>query len=259
MGTFEFNGEKYKMASKHQKEWGNKLIQELELNGNEVILDLGCGDGILTEKLSSLVTSGRVVGIDGSKGMIETAKKLIKDNLRFVYLDINKMNFVKEFDIIYSNAALHWIKDHERLLLNSYHALKPGGKIMWNFAAKGTCQNFFDIINNIINKPQYKIHFKHFNWPWYMPSKSEYLSLIEKVGFLEFSIIEENADRYFSNVDEMIRWIDQPTLVPFIKYLPSNLKEQFRIDVIDQMIEKTIQADGRCFETFRKMKIKAVK
>ena len=45
MGTFEFNGEKYKIASKHQKEWGHKLIQELELNGNEVILDLGCGDG----------------------------------------------------------------------------------------------------------------------------------------------------------------------------------------------------------------------
>ena len=166
MGEYEFNGEKYKRASKHQKEWGNKLIQELVLNGNEVILDLGCGDGILTEKLSSLVKNGNVVGIDASKGMIETAQKLTKDNLKFVYLDINKINYINVFDIIYSNAALHWIKDHERLLINSYHALKPKGKILWNFAAKGTCQNFFEIITTIINKPRYSIYFKHFIWPW---------------------------------------------------------------------------------------------
>lgn len=259
MGTFEFNGEKYKLASKHQKEWGNELILELELNGDESILDLGCGDGMLTEKLSSLVTMGNVVGIDASKGMIETARKLSRNNLEFIYLDINEINYVNEFDIIYSNAALHWIKDHERLLLNSYHALKPRGRIVWNFAAEGTCQNFFKIINGIIDKPQYKIYFKNFNWTWYMPSKSEYLSLVEKVGFFEFCVIEENTDRYFSNVDEMIMWLDQPTLVPFIKYLPDNLKEQFRTEVIEQMIQETIQIDGRCFETFRRLKIKAVK
>ena len=58
MNTFEFDGEKYKKASKHQKEWGNSLISELSLNGNEQILDLGCGDGSLTEQLAQLVPNG---------------------------------------------------------------------------------------------------------------------------------------------------------------------------------------------------------
>jgi ubiquinone/menaquinone biosynthesis C-methylase UbiE len=75
MSTFEFEGEKYKLASKHQKEWGNRLISELEFTGNEVILDLGCGDGVLTEQLSALVPNGKVIGMDASTGMIETAKK----------------------------------------------------------------------------------------------------------------------------------------------------------------------------------------
>lgn len=52
MHTFEFDVEKYKKASKHQKEWANSLIRELSLNGNETILDLGCGDGSLTEQLA---------------------------------------------------------------------------------------------------------------------------------------------------------------------------------------------------------------
>ena len=76
MATYEFSGEKYKKASRHQKEWGESLISKLKLGGDERILDLGCGDGALTEHLASLVPRGCVIGIDASEGMIETAKKL---------------------------------------------------------------------------------------------------------------------------------------------------------------------------------------
>ena len=62
MESFEFNDEKYRKASAHQKEWGEKLISELDLKGNESILDLGCGDGITTEKLAQFVPDGQVVG-----------------------------------------------------------------------------------------------------------------------------------------------------------------------------------------------------
>ena len=58
MESFEFDGEKYRKASIHQKEWGEKLIAELDLQGNESILDLGCGDGTTTEKLAQLVPHG---------------------------------------------------------------------------------------------------------------------------------------------------------------------------------------------------------
>lgn len=64
MVIYEFDGEKYKNSSSHQKEWGVALISQLSLKGNEIILDLGCGDGVLTEKLSGFVPDGKVKGID---------------------------------------------------------------------------------------------------------------------------------------------------------------------------------------------------
>jgi ubiquinone/menaquinone biosynthesis C-methylase UbiE len=84
LAKFEFNGTQYKKASKHQKEWGNKIIFDLKLKGGESILDLGCGDGILTKNLSALVPKGKVIGIDASEGMISEAKKLEKENLVFL-------------------------------------------------------------------------------------------------------------------------------------------------------------------------------
>jgi len=259
MNNFEFDGEKYKQASKHQKEWGNRLISELELNGDEVILDLGCGDGVLTEQLSTLVPCGKVIGIDASIGMIQTAKKCERDNLVFICMDINDMNFSNEFDLIFSNATLHWIKNHERLLSNSLTALKANGIIRWNFAGDGNCLNFFEIAKSVMNEREYKKYFVDFEWPWYMPSKEEYEKLIANSGFGSVSIEYENADRYFSDSDEITRWIDQPSIVPFLKYIPAELKENFRNAVVDRMIERTKQSDGRCFETFRRIDVKAVK
>lgn len=259
MGNYEFDGEKYRQASKHQKEWGNKLISGLRLTGSETILDIGCGDGVLTEQLSALVPDGKVTGIDASQGMIDTAKKIKRENLSFLLMDINHMNFENQFDIIYSNAALHWVKNHKRLLKASFTALKNNGIISWNFAAHGTCVNFIDTAMTLMSSDPYKEYFVDFEWPWFMPSKAEYEVITADTEFKIINLEYCNVDRYFSNDEEMIKWIDQPSIVPFIKQIPDSMKGNFRNELIDIMIDKCIQPDGRCFETFKRILIQAVK
>ena len=259
MSKFEFDGEKYKQASSHQKEWGNKLISGINIIGNEVILDLGCGDGVLTEQLSTLVPDGKVIGIDVSVGMIETAQKFKKTNLSFICSDINNIDYECCFDIIFSNAALHWVKNHRKLLNNCVKALKSNGILAWNFAADGNCSNFFDTVDEVMNMPAYQEFFIDYDCPWYMPSMDDYMLLAEKSSFKQFDVSCQNTDRYFANADEMIKWIDQPSLVPFLEYLPNDKKENFRNKVIEIMMDKTKQSDGRCFETFRRLNIRAVK
>ena len=92
-----------------------------------------------------------------------------------------------------------------------------------------------------------------------MPSKSHYADLISNIGFSHFTITKVNRDRYFSTSDEMIKWIDQPSIVPFMECIPNPLKSSFRKEVIEEMLERTRQPDGTCFETFRRLQIYAQK
>ena len=257
--AFEFDGEKYARASRPQREWGGDLIGGLSLRGDEAILDLGCGDGALTKRLAMLVPEGRVVGIDASEGMIRAAEKRAGGNLSFVRMDIRDLGFREQFDLIFSNAALHWVKDHGRLLKNSFRALKDCGHLLWDFAGDGNCSNFFDVIRKEMESEEYGQYFKEFEWPWYMPSREDYAKIVAASGFSSCNISEVNRDRFFSDADEMIRWIDQPSIVPFVRALPEGVREKFRDAVVRAMLDRTLQADGTCFETFRRIQVRADK
>ncbi|MDI6747684.1 MAG: methyltransferase domain-containing protein [Rhodocyclaceae bacterium] len=258
--THEFDGEKYRLASAHQKEWGARLIGELRLAGTERILDLGCGDGALTAQLAALVPQGAVTGIDASAGMIAAARSHQAANLSFKVADINDgQSFGSGFDVIFSNAALHWVADHQTLLGNALRALNGGGAVAFSFAGEGNCANFIRVVKAAMQLPQFARFFSGFAWPWYMPDLAAYRQLVRGFPFAESSVRGENADRYFTDQETMIKWIDQPSLVPFMQCLPDEFKETFRQCVIARMIEASLQPDGRCFETFRRINVIARK
>ncbi|MDY6842756.1 MAG: methyltransferase domain-containing protein [Thermodesulfobacteriota bacterium] len=255
----EFDGKKYEKASDHQKEWGAKLISELALKGNERVLDLGCGDGVNTALIAKALPNGEVMGIDASKGMIDTAKPKEKTNLRFILMDIDEIAFEDEFDVIYSNATLHWVKDHYRLLRNVLKALRDGGLLRFNFAADGNCSHFFKVIRKTMEKEEFNRFFSDFLWPWYMPTITEYIQLVSQSELKAAKVWGEDADRYFPDTETMIGWVDQPSLVPFLACIPESHKANFREYVVGEMIRETKQADGKCFETFRRINLFAKK
>jgi trans-aconitate methyltransferase len=253
--AYEFDGKRYAQASTHQREWGARLIEELDLQGNESVLDLGCGDGTLTAQIAELLPQGQVVGVDASQGMIDAAKPKARENLRFVLMDINALEFSSEFDVIFSNATLHWVKDHTRLYRYLCRALRNNGRVRFNFAGDGNCSNFFRVVREAISQDSFSAHFADFRWPWFMPAVDEYATLVSSTGLSDVRVWAENADRFFADSDAMIRWIDQPSLVPFLACIPETHKSYFREFVIRRMIVETRQPDGRCFETFRRINV----
>ena len=255
----EFDGKKYEKASIFQQEWGNKLISELNLKGDEDVLDLGCGNGLLTANLARLVPNGNVIGVDASEGMIEVAKEKEENNIKFLLMDLNEIDLNRQFDFIFSNAALHWIKNHKQLWTNIHKILKPNGFVRFNFAADGNCSHFFKVIKEIIVFEEYRKYFSEFQWPWYTPSLDEYENILNDFAFSELNVWEENADRFFPDREAVIKWVDQPNIVPFLENVPGNKKELFREIVIEQMIKETLQENGRCFETFRRINVLAKK
>lgn len=255
MTTFEFDGAKYAKASNHQKEWGSRLIADLELTGNESVLDLGCGDGVLTEQLARQVPAGRLLGIDASEGMLEQARKLERENLAFALMDINEIDFEAEFDLVFSNSTLNWIKDHRRLMANVLRALKPGGRARFNYAGDGNCSHLNAIVREVMQLPRFSGYFASFEWPWFMPVVDEYDALVREFDWAEVRVWGENADRYFPDAEAMIRWIDQPSLVPFLAYVDDEDRRAFRDEVVRRMIATTRQPDGTFFETFRRVHV----
>jgi trans-aconitate 2-methyltransferase len=260
LAEYEFNGEKYLKASKHQKEWGNQIINELNIKKDDYILDLGCGDGLLASRMKNIAGEGYVLGIDASEGMISKANEYRGANLEFRVLNINDMDFQNMFSIIFSNATLHWVKNHNILLKNCYLALKKDGKIRFNFAGDGNCSTFYKVVKSIMNAEKYSSFFDNFEWPWFMPGIKDYENIIKNSNFKKFDVWEENKDRYFSDEEELVKWIDQPAIVPFIKSLHNEkIKQEFRNEVVEEMIKLTKTEDGKCFETFRRINVYAEK
>jgi trans-aconitate 2-methyltransferase len=256
----EFDAENYTRASNHQQGWGQRLIDELALTGSERILDLGCGDGRLTAVLAGLVPQGCVLGIDASRNMIEQARHShVAANLEFRLLDINEMDFDGLFDLIFSNATLHWIKDHGRLLAHVHRALAHGGVVRFNFAGQGNCADFIEVIRRTMEEESFAAYFQDFKWPWFMPGAAEYEGLLATSGFVAAKVWHEDAATVFQTADALIGWIDQPSLVPFMTCIVGPDRQRFRDAIVARMLERTRQSDGTFLETFRRINVRAMK
>ena len=152
---------------------GEPLLELLAPQAHETILDLGCGDGMLTQMLTD--TCRKVVGIDSSPNMIESAKQ---KGLNAHVGDAHHLTVEQEFDAIISNAALHWMLQPEKVLRGVYDALKVGGRFVAEMGGKGNVQN----ITNALNAQRNAIGLKAAE-PWFFPSIDEYQKLLNTAGF----------------------------------------------------------------------------
>jgi trans-aconitate 2-methyltransferase len=136
------------------KDWGLLLLAKLNLQGNEKVLDVGCGDGKLSAEIAKNLPEGPVLGIDLFGAMITFARNHYPPekfpNLVFMQMGANELTFDYEFDIVYSNAAFHWMKDLEQVLKNLWKNLKPGGIFLAQSGGRGNAVEIFKIVDLMI-------------------------------------------------------------------------------------------------------------
>lgn len=158
--------------------FGQGVIELLAPTHGEQILDLGCGTGDLANTIQGL--GADVIGIDKSKNMVKQAQ-LKYPEIPFTVKDATDLGYQDEFNAIFSNATLHWVKAPKRALQNIYAALKPGGRFVAEFGGKGNVQS---ITNELSHQyQQIGINYDDTHFPWYFPSIGEYTTLMEEVGF----------------------------------------------------------------------------
>ena len=145
----------YQKSSSAQYNWAMALIAGLKLDGDERILDIGCGDGRITAHLAGLVPNGSVLGIDLSPEMIRFAAGKYADhpNLSFRVGDASQLHFAEEFDLVVSFACLHWVKDHLSVLKAVRQSLVPGGRFLMQCGGRGNAARILDLTGDLVAQP----------------------------------------------------------------------------------------------------------
>lgn len=178
--TQSWNAESYARNARYVADFGGPVMELLAPRSGERILDLGCGDGYLTEKL--VAAGALVVGVDASPSMVEAARRR---GLDARVANAYELAFDHEFDAVFSNAALHWMRDADAVIARVAAALKPGGRFVAEMGGHACCAAIVVAIGAVLARRG--IDATSVN-PWYFPTPDDYSARLRAGGFVVDSI-----------------------------------------------------------------------
>ena len=258
-----WNAEDYAKNSSIQQEWARELISKLNLKGNESVLDIGCGDGKITAEIAGYLTTGSVTGIDSSMDMIELSNSNFpKDkhsNLSFIRLDARNLEFKEQFDIVFSNAVLHWVKDHNPVLKGIRRSLKKHGRILLQMGGKGNAEGIISTMQTIMSKNKWGRYFSDFDFPYGFFDKDEYRRLLEENDLKPIRVELIPKVMSYDNEEGLAGWI-RTTWLPYTERVPRTFKEEFINLITEKYIENhPVDNNGKVHVNMVRLEVEAVK
>jgi len=239
--SFNWNAADYNKSSPAQQMWAQELIAKLGLFGNEQVIDIGCGDGKVTAAIAATVPEGTVTGIDSSPDMIRFAREHfpphIHPNLTFAMMDANHLTFDEEFDVVFSNAALHWITDHRPVLAGIARSLVPGGRAVLQMGGKGNADQVFCVLEVLLEKRRWKRYFEGFSFAYGFFGTAEYRQWLEEAGLETIRVELIPKDMAYSSREDFAGWI-RTTWLPWLARLPDGEKPEFIKAFIDAYLSQ---------------------
>lgn len=242
----KWNSTLYDKSQSFVSEYGSDLISLIPKDKKQCILDLGCGTGDLTQKLSEI--SENVIGIDGSKDMVAAAK-LKYPHIHFEEMDACNLAWKNKFDVVFSNAVFHWISDQMQLLKGIHATLKDGGMLICEFGANGNISQIESAYQSVVTSYQS---------PFYFPTTKRYSTLIEEIGFdLEKAYDYDRPTPLPDGKDGLKNWMKQFFAGNLSTY---NKTEQEEIlENVQQMLEGKMFDGTKWIADYRRIRVVAHK
>ena len=234
-------------------QYGENVLELLDVKPGERMLDLGCGTGYLTHQIKLL--GGLVTGADASPEMIEKARETYPD-VDFTVADGAGFRFNEPFDAVFSNAVLHWIKDADATIRNVYNNLNPGGRFVAEMGGKGNMRHMIAATTAVLKKHGYPADVE--NTPWYFPSTAEYATKLEAAGFrVTFTAHFDRPTLLQDGRQGVGKWLSMFGS-SFFKAIPGDQLSEIVSEITD-LLEPAYAHNGQWYADYKRLRFIAVK
>ncbi|MBX7114032.1 MAG: class I SAM-dependent methyltransferase [Myxococcaceae bacterium] len=165
MAQPDWNAEIYHRVSEPAWQWGKKVLAALPLEGDEAVLDVGCGSGRLTALLAERLPRGQVMGVDTSQPMLDVAARELKrfgTRVSLVHAEAQALALGEPVDVVFSTATFHWVADHAALFTSLARALKTGGRLHAQWGGEGNLHRFLGLVGDVTRSARWSEYFVGF-------------------------------------------------------------------------------------------------
>lgn len=234
-------------------QYGENVLELLNIKPGERILDLGCGTGYLAHQIKE--HGALVKGIDASPEMVAKAQESYPD-VDFAVADATDFHFDEQFDAVFSNATLHWVKNADAAIKCVYESLKPGGRFVAEMGGKGNMKHMIAATALVFER--YGLTFPESANPWYFPSLGEYASKLEAQGFrVTFAAHFDRPTLLQDGRQGVGKWLKMfgPS---FFKDIPEGKEDQL-LEQIAHVLEPYYNRDGQWYADYVRLRFIAVK
>ena len=244
--TTSWNPDTYSKNARFVSDLGEPLLDLLDPQPGELILDLGCGDGALTQKIAAVGSS--VIGVDSSLSFVEAAHAR---GLDVALMDGQRLSLKRRFDAAFSNAALHWMKRPEAVVEGVVSCLKPGARFVGEFGGKSNVAMIRNALHVALRN--YGVDPSAVD-PWYYPSPEEYAGLLTRFGFAIEYI--ELIPRPTKLPGDILAWLEV-FAQPFTNSVADEAKADFLDQVRNELEPALRRADGTWYADYVRLRFKA--
>jgi trans-aconitate 2-methyltransferase len=229
-GPREWDAQTYDRVSDPQYKWGLEVLGRLDLAGNELVMDAGCGSGRVTAKLLERLPNGRVLCVDASEQMIEKAREALGDRADYLVADLSELEVPERVDVIFSTATFHWVLDHDRLFSRLHAALKPGGRLVAQCGGEGNVAKHARAIVEVATRPEFIDHFQGLEMMWNFAPADATEERLREAGFADVRCWLEDKPVQPENPYDFTTTV---TMGPHLSRLPEELRRQFAEAVLE--------------------------